>query len=99
MVLRLHHQEHEIRETWNIATHFSATVTENYCDFFERKKSPIWNFATNYVLHKNVLMNVKYVRLCTAPTISTSDIGPMLLTMMSTSMTAGGPTNEQHEHF
>jgi hypothetical protein len=44
-------------------------------------------------------MNVKYVGLCTAPTISTSDIGPMLLTMMSTSMTAGGPTKQQHEHI
>jgi hypothetical protein len=27
-------------------------------------------------------------------TMSTSEIGPMLLTMMSTSMTAGGPVEE-----
>jgi hypothetical protein len=27
-------------------------------------------------------------------TMSTSEIGPMLLTMMSTSMTAGGPEKE-----
>jgi len=61
---------------------------------FLNEKIPNLKLATVYVLHKNLFMNVKYVRLCTAPTISISDIGPMLRTMMSTSMTAGVPTNE-----
>jgi len=34
VVLHLRHQEHDVREAWVIATHFSATGTQYYCDFF-----------------------------------------------------------------